>query len=353
MKQPAFNNRYTGNFIKKTCFVLSFIFILAGGSVWAKDRFHPADTYRYEFHEGLSPYYDWGKDKYGYIDITGKIVIPAVYYKCEPFSEGLALVYKTQEELFYIDRLGNEVIDFQKLSYTGYKRFKEGFAPIRNGVYKSYIDKSGAIVLTVDCYELNEFNNGLAVFSAHLKIRNNTHKRFGAIDKTGKVVIPPDYIYIRDFSEGLAFAIYYDVITELSTPMIIDVTGRKVFDGVRDIDSNFHEGLFKQVLVKKGELPEFFYLDKTGKTVLTVKNYDDAGEFYNGLARVGKKINGKMLYGYIDKSGREIIKLQYRDAANFSEGAAAVSVKDKIGFIDTSGKYLIKPSFDPTQQWKY
>lgn len=351
MKQSALINKYT-----KPYSVLSLILILlilSGVYVSAKDRFDPDDTYRYEFHEGLSPYFDWVKDKYGYIDTAGKIIIPAIYYKCEPFSEGLALVYKSKNELFYIDRSGSVVIDFQKLSYNGYKRFKEGLAPIQNSIKKSYIDKTGAVKLVVDCYELNEFSNGLAVISVHQKIKDKYHKRFGAIDKTGRVVIPPDYIYIRDFSEGLAFAIYYDVITEHSIPMIIDTTGRKVFDGVKDIDSNFHEGLFKQTSGKSGEQSEFFYLDKTGKTALVVKNYKDAGEFYCGLARVSKRINGQVLYGYIDKSGKEIIKPQYRDAGNFSEGAAAVSVKDKIGFIDTKGKFIIKPSFDPTQQWKY
>jgi hypothetical protein len=52
-------------------------------------------------------------------------------------------------------------------------------------------------------------------------------------------------------------------------------------------------------------------------------------------------------YGYIDKTGKEVIKPQYRASGDSSEGLAPVCVKDKVGFIDKKGKLVIKARFDP------
>lgn len=54
--------------------------------------------------------------------------------------------------------------------------------------------------------------------------------------------------------------------------------------------------------------------------------------------------------GFIDHSGKIVIKPTFLDAADFSEGLAAVKIKTpaggKYGFIDASGKIVIEPQFD-------
>ena len=50
--------------------------------------------------------------------------------------------------------------------------------------------------------------------------------------------------------------------------------------------------------------------------------YDDIGDFSEGLARVCRE--GK--YGFVDKTGREVVSCQYDDAGDFSEGLARVEV---------------------------
>jgi hypothetical protein len=65
--------------------------------------------------------------------------------------------------------------------------------------------------------------------------------------------------------------------------------------------------------------------------------------FSGGLGKV--TINGKV--GFIDKSGRLVIKPSYLDASRFSEGLAAVEFDNgNWGFIDTKGNVAIKPRFD-------
>ena len=51
-------------------------------------------------------------------------------------------------------------------------------------------------------------------------------------------------------------------------------------------------------------------------------------------------------YGFIDKSGKVVIEPQFDDAGGFSEGLARVEKDGKWGFIDKSGKVVIEPQFD-------
>ena len=54
--------------------------------------------------------------------------------------------------------------------------------------------------------------------------------------------------------------------------------------------------------------------------------------------------NGR--YGYINRSGLVVIKPQFEDAYNFSEGLARIGVRHKYGFIDKRGNMVIEPVFD-------
>ena len=59
-------------------------------------------------------------------------------------------------------------------------------------------------------------------------------------------------------------------------------------------------------------------------------------------------------FAYIDSSGRQITPFKFRDVTPFSEGMAAVSEGDRgpYGFIDKTGKYLIKPIYDYAKPFK-
>jgi hypothetical protein len=72
------------------------------------------------------------------------------------------------------------------------------------------------------------------------------------------------------------------------------------------------------------------------------KKYDSQGEFHEGLAAV--QLNEK--WGFIDKTGKEIIPLKYDAARSFSEGLACVKLNDKYGIIDTTGKEIIPFKYD-------
>lgn len=56
----------------------------------------------------------------------------------------------------------------------------------------------------------------------------------------------------------------------------------------------------------KGKNGKYGYIDNSGKNIIRPK-YDEAAYFNDGLAKV--KLNGK--YGFINKTGIEVIPLKY------------------------------------------
>ncbi len=79
---------------------------------------------------------------------------------------------------------------------------------------------------------------------------------------------------------------------------------------------------------------KYGYIDKSGKMVVKA-NYDYASEFSEGLARVGK--DGK--YGFVNEKGKVIVPIKYLAASNFNYGLAVVkTVDNKSFFIDKTGK---------------
>ena len=65
-------------------------------------------------------------------------------------------------------------------------------------------------------------------------------------------------------------------------------------------------------------------------------------DFYLGKASV--KNNGK--WGFIDKTGKVIVPLQFDLVGYFNEGLAYVKVNEKYGFINEYGSMVITPTFD-------
>ena len=89
----------------------------------------------------------------------------------------------------------------------------------------------------------------------------------------------------------------------------------------------------------EGEINENF-VQLTPEFIEAIQKYDDLSLFSEGYAAVCK--NGK--WGYIDKTGREVIPCQYDWANTFHEGLASVRISydSGYGFIDTTGCEVIR-----------
>ena len=76
-------------------------------------------------------------------------------------------------------------------------------------------------------------------------------------------------------------------------------------------------------------------------------SYRQIRSYSEGLAAVEK--NGR--WGFIDQTGKEVVKPGYTAVQNFSEGRAAVQIEGRWGFIDRSGRLVVKPQY--TDVWPY
>lgn len=67
--------------------------------------------------------------KFGYLDSSGKQVIPAVYQEAYRFKHGLGLVM-LNDKWGYIDNTGRKIIS---LKYDAARSFEDGFAAVNIG----------------------------------------------------------------------------------------------------------------------------------------------------------------------------------------------------------------------------
>jgi hypothetical protein len=181
--------------------------------------------------------------------------------------------------------------------------------------------------------------------------------KWGYIDKTGKIAITPQFaMVVGNFEKGQEFTpVEYYVLWGFLGRKLghIDRSGKLLNKNLYKINER---NLQQPWRVAEGMAGiqidgKWGFIDKTGEIIIKPQ-FDDARQFSEGLACVnfgatrnkeGILVGGK--WGYIDKSGSIIIELQYEDVYSFSEGLAAVMINGKWGYIDKKGKIVIKPQF--------
>lgn len=165
-----------------------------------------------EFSEGLI----WMSTSYGkcgYIDKTGKEIIPEKYTKCRSFSEGLAVV-ELDGKFGIIDKTGQTVLPFK---YYDAGIFSEGLIAVVSNGRVGFIDKSGKEIIPFKFDGVSETTDYSGDYKKYNYIYNIEQSMFkeglapvkingswGYIDKTGKVVIASKYKWAYPFENGIA-----------------------------------------------------------------------------------------------------------------------------------------------------
>jgi hypothetical protein len=105
----------------------------------------------------------------GIMDITGKEIIPPIYISATPFYDGLAAVLPYNGKGYgFIDRTGKMVIPAKyKQIQSSFesplsKPFSEGLAPVALDQKWGYIDKKGNVAIPFEYEMATAFNNGVA-----------------------------------------------------------------------------------------------------------------------------------------------------------------------------------------------
>jgi hypothetical protein len=251
--------------------------------------------------------------KWGYADITGRIVINPQYSMGNFFENGWAKVWDQEGIVHFINARGDRKAIPNAVSNT----FCEGLIPVKVNEKYGYVNEALETTIIPQFDYANDFSEGLA----SVKIND----KFGYIDRSGKFVIRPQFDDAKEFSEGLAAV------------------------GLRKAE-NPNETAFMRD-------NNYGYINKAGDIVIKPA-YDDASRFSEGVAAVS--VGGPLVIrgarhsrcGYIDKTGKVIIALKFYDAGDFSEGIAAVKKGDKYGYIDKNESFIILPRFETAREFQ-
>lgn len=156
-----------------------------------------------DFQEGLCLIQDQETNLYGFMDKTGKVVVPCKYESALDFSDGVSVCFK-DGKYFVIDKEGNTLVEPRNERISS---FSEDLALIYNDEEAvSFIDKSGNEVIPCNPsvkYNPRGFQNGFCVVTL-----NNKDNAF--LNKDGEIINTGFKGKMSSFSkEGLA------VITDL------------------------------------------------------------------------------------------------------------------------------------------
>lgn len=141
-------------------------------------------------------------------------------------------------------------------------------------------------------------------------------------------------------------------------PAIINTKGEivKLFPEGEKISQSFVDGIamlstknpksYKSMVIYINEMGEQVYKNLTMKDLMWGVSLD-VSPLRDGLRKYYDP--EKELYGYIDEAGNIVIPARFKKAHDFSDGLAAYTSNDGTieywGFIDTTGKEVIKPVF--------
>jgi len=224
-----------------------------------------------------------------YVDKTGNVLFTVTNAeKARSFKEDLAAVL-IKDKWGFIDKTGKIAIQPQ---FEYISDFFEGFALFKkkiNGDYKyGFIDKTGKIVINPQFEKASTFSEDLALIVLD-------DKR-GYINKEGKIMINPQFDFADNFSEGFA------VIKQGDNYGYIDKTGKIIINPQFESAFSFQDGM---ALVKSSD-GKYGYINNKGKYIINPQ-FENAGNFIDGIANI--KLGDK--YGFIDKEGKIIINPQY------------------------------------------
>ncbi|MBX2975526.1 MAG: WG repeat-containing protein [Ignavibacteriaceae bacterium] len=231
-----------------------------------------------------------------------------------------------------------------KISFNQLTDFNEGMAAVLKGNVWGFIDENGNVVIEPAYWAVDypKFMNGLASV-----IQPDENRLRGYIDKTGKVVIPFQYYTAMPF---------YDDVTTTYSPAsadgssqirwsIINKDGKVLVESFPNHHSN--ETYFVEGLARNQIQFNYGYVDKSGKNVIEPK-FVEVRDFSDGMAAVkGETPTGEYKWGFINKDGKLVIDYTYSNEPKpFSNGRTFVLSNDyKWGIIDKEGKLIVEPKF--------
>lgn len=275
--------------------------------------------------------------KYGYIDVTGREVIPCTYASAYAVSQGMGVVYEDKEVNEETGRTLLKNARFINVStgemwpqvWQSASSFSEGLARVALNGKIGFINTGNEVVIDLKYDAAGGFSQGRAIYG----VKKDGAILYGFIDEKGNEVIPAAYTQILTvFTEGVAH------VMDGERSLVIDRNGKIHFE--TDAENTL---VFSQELAAVKKDGKYGFVDKLGNLVTPMqwkaKDYGAEPLFANHRAPVLDPVTNK--YGYINTRGEMVIKPQFTDAGNFENGYAFIWGWPTSKLIDVSGNEVM------------
>jgi hypothetical protein len=167
---------------------------------------------------------------------------------------------------------------------------------------------------------------------------------WGFIDSLGNLITPLSYDRIGPFIQGFA------KVERNGKQTWVNANGKEIAPFIFDIDRNT-ASTFQQGKCRFSMQRQWGFVDTSGK-IIVKPQYRNVGNFSDQMAWVQNTSSGN--FGYIDSTGNEVISAtrDYLKVYSFSEGLAAIEMpvfdeedpgvyQTQIGFINKKGELVI------------
>lgn len=298
----------------------------------------------YDFKEGIGRLVldDFHK---GYIDVDGNIICDCIYESACGFYNGLAIVSKVYRQPFHytmINRFGKEILPaiFRDLNHS--KNYIIGIR--ENDDSEILLDKNLNIIFDSDkCFkEIREVRKDL--FIVKLKMLDHL------VDLNGKIITDHD---LCNYADERKFEVRGNMIH--CRNVIWNMPPREYYTYFNF--SGFQFGKLSN-LAGSRRLVEFYesgpslhkygYLDENGQIVIPCI-FDDADDFIDGKALVKRKDT----YYFINKRGRKVKHIfQYESFGKFHNSIAIVMKNGLFGIINANGDEIVNCKFQSLTRLK-
>lgn len=249
----------------------------------------------------------------------------AKYADVGDFNDGVAIV-KVEDGWRYksgvINNKGEEIV---ACNYTWINPSSCGMMLFRDENGLGFMNSKGEVMVASGKYDdAEDYSDNLACVKKDGKV--------GFVDVKGNEVIPCSFERAYPFAEGLALVRKNDKYGYINT--------KAEFVVAPAYDDGYHFAC-GVAIVEKGS--KEYVIDKEGTVVFSQDGNKSAfleEQFSDNLIPVIKEQGRKMVVGYMNTTGEEIIPFEYQYGSGFEDGNAVVMKDNKVYNINTKGEIL-------------
>lgn len=280
-----------------------------------------------------------GKEKKGFLDKSGKLIIPMQYVQATIFNEGLAFVKETDDSpVIAINTKGEEV--FRLSDVNNARRFSEGLAAYKENGLWGFVDKKGKVVIKPQYEKVGDFSCGLATAGSTknvygfintkgemviepqfndwnslslVKFRSDkycvvhagdmSNDQFGVINTKGEFVIPLMKCFRMEADKGGFVVHYWEKELNNTRAVYMDIKGKTLLDGFVKLYP-FNGG--KYTVAMPSDSKEFVIIDRDGKTVAEL-GFQPVGFITSFIDGMAVAQNDGYARAIINEKGEKII----------------------------------------------